>query len=200
MKIKDWLYLFSQGESPNSNNSWWLDCSPEPVLIDCPPVNTNTIRELRNLGEGKSPRIILTSRQGHGRVSELQSALGWPVTLQEQEAYLLPSLNRVETFEEEHSTKSGLRLLWTPGVTPGSCVVHSPEPWNVLFCGRLLIPVASDRFSSVQTKSTFHWTMQQKSLKKLKDWVGCKPFPSLASGGALLGEDSRFIHPWNAWN
>ena len=85
--------------------------------------------------------MLLTNREGHGRVRRLQQRLGWPVLVQEQEAYLLPGVDPLETFAEEHRTAAGLRLLWTPGPTPGSCVVHAPAPWNVLFCGRLLVPL-----------------------------------------------------------
>lgn len=89
----------------------------------------------------RTPRIVLTSREGHGRLRRLQEALRWPVLVQEQEAYLLPYLLLLDTFAEAFTTLSVLQLLWTPGPTPGSCDLLAPPPANVPFCGRLLTPL-----------------------------------------------------------
>ncbi len=198
-EIKKKLWISLPNPSCNGGTSWWINSDPEPVLIDCPSVNSETIETLRRLSQGRSPRILLTSRESHGNVAELQAALGWSVLLQEQEAYLLPGLDLVESFSSEFTTISGLKLLWTPGPTPGSCVVYAPPPLNVLFCGRLLIPVAFNKLTSVRTKKTFHWSRQQKSLAKLLQWIPRDRLPLLASGGNLnlLGEEK--LVPWSAW-
>ena len=119
--------------------------------------------------------------------------------MQEQEAYLLPGLNPLDTFSNEHVTASGLKLLWTPGPTPGSCVVYAPSPWNVLFCGRLLIPLKSNQLIALRTKKTFHWTRQQKSLEKLRKWLPRDPRPSLASGVGLRSSGESSIVEWEDW-
>ncbi|WP_269623339.1 MBL fold metallo-hydrolase [Prochlorococcus marinus] len=197
-KVRDWLWMFPSSSSSNSLTSWWLNCSPEPVLIDCPDLSPEVISDLRKLSIGLQPKIILTNRDSHGKVSQLHKEFGWQVLLHEQESYLLPGIEKLETFSEEAITSSGLKLLWTPGATPGSCVVYAPAPWNVLFCGRLLIPVATDQLGLIRSKRTFHWSIQKKSFKKLCQWIRSDQLPLLASGGSvhLLGDEK--ILPWGA--
>ncbi len=180
--------------------SWWVDCLPEPILIDCPEQIDRVLKnDLKKLSEGFKPRIILTNRNSHGDVSSLSGEFGWPVLLQEQEAYLLPELDNLHTFEEEMRLSSGIKLFWTPGPSPGSCVVYAPNPWNVLFCGRLLRPVANDQISSICTRMTFHWSTQQKSIRKLRKRITTDPLPSLACGITLSSIGSGKLLPWNAW-
>ena len=131
-QILDNLWLFPPNRDCRGGSSWWLDVVPEPVLIDCPPLTEGTLQALHDLASDRPARILLTSREGHGRLRRLQERLGWPVLVQEQEAYLLPGVHPLETFVDSHITASGLRLLWTPGPTPGSCVVHAPAPLDVL--------------------------------------------------------------------
>ena len=146
-QIRPDLWLFPPNRDCRGGSSWWLDVNPEPVLIDCPPLTEATLTALQVLAAERRARILLTSREGHGRLRRLQERVEWPVLVQEQEAYLLPGVQNLETFAEETTTASGLRLLWTPGPTPGHAVVHAPTPSDVLFCGRLLVPVASDRLA-----------------------------------------------------
>ena len=177
----------------------WAVAHPEPVLIDCPPLTEASLEALQTLAAGHHPRILLTSREGHGRIRRLQERLGWPVLVQEQEAYLLPGVHPLETFQETHTTAAGLRLLWTPGPSPGSCVVHAPAPWNLLFCGRLLIPVAMGTLAPLRHRRTLHWPRQQRSLTRLSQWLPADQSPALASGaglGALRGER---LSPWSSW-
>ena len=199
-QVADFLWFFPPNKTSNGGVSWWLDCFPEPVLIDCPDITPGLLANLKKLARGRSSRILLTNRDGHGKVSKLQEELGWPVLVQEQEAFLLPGLSGLEGFKEEAVTSSGLKLLWTPGPSPGSCVIHAPEPLNVLFCGRLLIPVATDRVSSIRNKRTFHWTFQQKSLTKMCKWLPPESFPSLASSCPLGSSSECTLYPWGAWN
>ncbi len=196
--IRDDLWMFS-ANSDVVARSWWLGCNPEPVLIDCPPLTKANIEALKVLAGGRSARIILTSRRAHGRVSELQETFGWPVVVQEQEKYLLPNMHTLETFADSYRTFSDVRVLWTPGPTPGSCVVYAPSPWNVLFCGLLLIPVAFDQIASIQNRMTFHWPRQQESVKKLLAWLPPEARPSLASGGSPQMFSSKSLFKWEAW-
>ncbi len=198
-QITNSLWAFSPNRANSNGTSWWLACSPEPVLIDCPPVNPSTIEALKKLSSGGDARILLTSREGHGDIAKIQEFFGWPVLLQEQEAYLLPGFSSLETFSNEYETISGLRLLWTPGPTPGSCVIHAPQPWNVMFCGRLLVPVAVNRLAAFRTRKTFHWNRQQKSLKKLINWIPENSRPSLASGVPLSALNTSKLLDWDAW-
>ncbi|KGG16238.1 MULTISPECIES: hypothetical protein [unclassified Prochlorococcus] len=199
-KVRDWLWMFPSKKNPKRASSWWLNCKPEPVLIDCPEYNSEVINDLKELAGKSNPKILLTSRDGHNDVSKVNKSLGWSVVVQEQESYLLPGIKNLESFANELITLSGLKLLWTPGPSPGSCVVYAPSPWNVLFCGRLLIPVSRDRMKNLRAKNTFHWSMQQESLIKLRKWPPVKSCPSLVFGGIEGLFDTHLIMPWEAWD
>ena len=197
-QLRDDLWLFPPNRDCQGGSSWWLEADPEPVLIDCPPLTDATLTALSRLAGSRTPRILLTSREGHGRLRRLQERFGWPVLVQEQEAYLLPNVAPLHTFAEEHSTSSGLRLLWTPGPTPGSCVVHAPSA-DLLFCGRLLTPLGPGQLGPLRHGRTFHWPRQLGSLQRLRGWIPSDARPQLASGaglGALRGE--RLV-PFSSW-
>ena len=197
--VKEGLWAFPPDKQFNSSRSWWLGSTPQPVLVDCPVVNESNIETLKKLSLGRTSLIVLTNRENHGRVSELQEVLGWPVLVQEQEAFLLPGIQQLESFSQEHVTLSGLCLLWTPGPSPGSCVVYAPHPWNVLFCGRLLIPLRKNHLGALRTRKTFHWTRYQNSLKKLRHWLPPEPLPELASGASLQSHGGGALYHWDAW-
>ena len=170
-QVRDDLWLFPPNRDCQGGSSWWFNIDPEPVLIDCPPLTQSTITALKDLAGTRQPRILLTSREGHGRLRRLQEQLDWPVLVQEQEAYLLPNVEPLECFKDEHTTASGLRLLWTPGPTPGSAVVLAPAPVELLFCGRLLTPLAPGCLGPLRHGRTFHWPRQLASLTKLRSWI-----------------------------
>ena len=199
-QIRPDLWLFPPNRDCRGGSSWWLDVDPEPALIDSPPLTEATLHALRELARGRTARILLTSREGHGRLRRLQERMSWPVLVQEQEAYLLPGVQQLETFSEEVSTVSGLRLLWTPGPTPGHAVVHAPLPVNVLFCGRLLVPVEKDQLAPLQHRRTFHWHRQQRSLRQLRRWLPSEATPELASGAALGALCGGHLAPFSSWN
>ena len=199
-QARDGIWSFSRIVGGTLQKAWWLDCDPEPVLIDCPEVSVSTIESLEKLCAGRSPKILLTNREAHQGLTDLYKALGWRVLVQEQEAYLLPEISPLETFAEQYETLSGLRMLWTPGPTPGSCVIYAPAPWNVLFCGRLLIPNKSHKLSSFPNRSSFHRTRYQKSLQRLVDWIPSNTRPLLASGAGSRTLPANDLFEWNAWS
>ena len=198
-QLRDDLWLFPPNRDCQGGSSWWLEADPEPVLIDCPPLTQASLSALQELAGSRLPRILLTSREGHGRLRRLQERLGWPVLVQEQEAYLLPNVTSLDTFSEGHSTVSGLQLLWTPGPTPGSCVIHAPSA-ELLFCGRLLTPLAPGRLGPLRHGRTFHWPRQLASLERVRAWLPPEARPALASGaglGALRGERLVAFSGWS---
>lgn len=198
-QIRPDLWLFPPNRDCRGGSSWWLDVDPEPVLVDCPPLTEATLTALQTMAAGRRARILLTSREGHGRLRRLQERVEWPVLVQEQEAYLLPGVQELDTFADEATTASGLRLLWTPGPTPGHAVVHAPAPLDVLFCGRLLVPVASDCLAPLQHRRTFHWPRQQRSLERLRQWLPAKAAPALASGAGLGALRGGRLAPFSSW-
>ncbi len=197
--LRKGIFVLPAESTSNGGLSWWLDCDPEPVLIDCPAFNTANLAALKRLARGRNCLIVLTNRDAHGRVSELQSLLDWKVLVQEQESYLLPDLSGLTSFSEEHTTTSGIRVLWTPGPTPGSCVVYAPPPWNVLFCGRLLIPLKIDQVGHLIDRKTFHATRLRNSLKKLLKWLPPNSSPSLASGVGVGSSKDGQLFVWDSW-
>lgn len=194
-QVLEHLWLFAPNRETLGGSAWWLEtpdlegCSG--LLIDCPGLSEANLDFLKQRGPG---RLVLTSRDGHGRTRRFQDALGWPVSLQEQEAYLLPNVAGLEPFGSEHSLGPGYHLRWTPGPTPGSAVLLADRALNgapLLFCGRLLSPVAEGQARPLRTRRSFHWGRWLRSLEALKDWLPSSAPVALASGaglGALRGE------------
>lgn len=198
------LWLFPPSRDSQGGSSWLWECEAFDLLIDCPALTQATLEFLMQRAgarqgggaPGTPPGwIVLTSRVGHGRCLRLQRLLGWPLLVQEQEAYLLPGADPLVPFAEEHQLAEGLRLLWTPGPSPGACVLHGRGAAvggeDGLFCGRLLAPVAPGRLAPLRSRRTFHWPRQLASLERLRGWLPADSPQWIASGaglGALRGE------------
>jgi len=106
--------------------------------------------------------------------------------VQEQEAYLLPGVEQLHSFGREHQLAETVRLLWTPGPTPGSCVLHHGGPGlDGLFCGRLLQPLAPGVLAPLRQRRTFHWRRQLASLERLRAWLPAGSPAWIACGGGL---------------
>ena len=177
------LWAFGPNRDCQGGTAWWLEHREGCFLVDCPAY---TAANLAFLQERPAGRLLLTSREGHGRARRFQEALGWPVLVQEQEAYLLPGVQQLQTFADELVLSAGLRLLWTPGPTPGACVLHAQGEADVLFCGRLLSPTAPGAAAPLRTARSFHWGRWQHSLQALKAWLP-QGSPRWIASGAGLG-------------
>jgi glyoxylase-like metal-dependent hydrolase (beta-lactamase superfamily II) len=196
------LWLFAPSRDRQGGSSWWLENEHLDLLIDCPDLTEANLHFLAERarrrpggGEGSAAWIVLTGRDGHGRCRRLQQALGWPVLVQEQEAYLLPGVDPLVVFAEEHRLGERVRLLWTPGPSPGACVLHVAGSVSGgrdgLFCGRLLLPVAPGHLAPLRSRRCFHWPRQLRSLAKLRTWLPEGSSDWIATGaplGALRGE------------
>jgi len=182
--VQPGLWLFAPNRDTQGGSSWLLEGPGGPLLIDCPGLTEANLAFLRQLGPGGT--VVLTSREGHGRCRRLQEVTGWSVVVQEQEAYLLPNLQQLVTFGSEHTVTADIRLLWTPGPTPGSCVVHARGPWGeLLFCGRLLLPMGPGVLAPLRTLRCFHWPRTLASIEKLRCWLPPGSPMALACGGGL---------------
>jgi glyoxylase-like metal-dependent hydrolase (beta-lactamase superfamily II) len=178
------LWLFAPNRDSQGGSSWLLATAGGDLLIDCPGFTAANLEFLR--GRGGEGTLVLTSREGHGRCRRIQEATGWRVLVQEQEAYLLPTVRRLEVFAAEHHLAAGIRLLWTPGPTPGACVVHAVGPWgDLLFCGRLLLAVGPGALAPLRTSRSFHWPRQLASIERLKTWLPAGSPAEIACGGGL---------------
>ena len=183
-EVRPGLWLFAPNRDSQGGSSWLLATAGGDLLIDCPGFTAANLEFLR--GRGGEGILVLTSREGHGRCRRIQEATGWRVLVQEQEAYLLPTLRRLEVFAAEHHLAAGIRLLWTPGPTPGACVVHAVGPWgDLLFCGRLLLAVGPGALAPLRTSRSFHWPRQLASIERLKTWLPAGSPAEIACGGGL---------------
>ena len=194
--VRSDLWLFAPNRDNQGGSAWFLEHSDRDLLIDVPALTQANLAFLQH--RSRPGQIVLTGRDGHGRCRALQEALGWPVLVQEQEAFLLPGVKALETFAVEHDLAPGLRLLWTPGPSPGACVLHAggaeaggADHGGGLFCGRLLVPVAPGRLEPRRSRRTFHWPRQIASLRALRARLPAGTPGWIASGaglGALRGE------------
>jgi glyoxylase-like metal-dependent hydrolase (beta-lactamase superfamily II) len=195
--VRPGLWLFAPSRDSQGGSAWWLELAGLDLLIDVPALTDANLaflreRAARRDGAPAPPWIVLTGRHGHGRCRRLQQALGWPVLVQEQEAYLLPGVEPRRTFAQGLELEQGVRLLWTPGPSPGACVLHAREGSGLdgLFCGRLLVPLAPGRLGPLPTRLTFHAPRQLRSLERLRQWLPAGSPDWIASGaglGALRG-------------
>ena len=197
--VREGLWLFAPSRDSQGGSAWWLEYPSASgragLLVDVPAHNEANLAFLQERCPGVAGgRIVLTGREGHGRLRRFQEALGWPVHVQEQEAYLLPGVQQLEPFAAEHRLEPGLQLLWTPGPTPGSAVLLARPPLaaeSILFCGRLLSPVAPGQLAPLRSRRSFHWGRWLRSLERLRGWLPPGEPRWLASGaglGALRGE------------
>jgi glyoxylase-like metal-dependent hydrolase (beta-lactamase superfamily II) len=203
LQVLPGLWLFAPGRENQGGSAWLLERPAFDLLVDCPSLtrsNLDFLAERRQRRPAAAPGgwIVLLGRDGHGRCRRLQQAIGWPVLVQEQEAYLLPGVAPLSTFAAEHHLDGASRLLWTPGPGPGSCVLHVRDPQeglDGLFCGRLLVPVGPGRLAPLRTRRCFHWPRQLRSLDRLRQWLppGSPDWIATGAGlGALRG--AKLVH------
>lgn len=167
-EVAEGLWVFAPNRQSRGTVSWLLRTRTGPLLVDVPDITQANLALLSRQGDG---RIVLTHRTAHGALRRLVQHLGWEVWIQEQEAYLLPTM-AVQTFCQEQELADDLVLYWTPGPTPGSCCLHWRGHQSVLFCGRLLQPQPNGHVAPVRTAHTFHWGRLLTSLARLRQWLG----------------------------
>ncbi|MEO1003466.1 MAG: MBL fold metallo-hydrolase [Cyanobacteria bacterium J06638_7] len=186
------LWLFAPNRDTGGGSSWLVEAGirgpaaelQADLLIDCPAWSQANLDWLRQ--RGRRGTIVLTGRHGHGRCRRFQEALDWSVLVQEQEAYLLPGVQRLSCFAAEQPLAPGARLLWTPGPSAGACVLHlAAGDVDGLFCGRLLQPLGPGRLAPLATAGSFHWPRQLRSVERLRRWLPAGSPGWIACGGGL---------------
>ena len=195
--VRPGLWLFAPNRDSQGGSAWLYEAADLDVLVDVPALTSANLHWLRHRSSQRRGWIVLSGRDSHGRCRALQTELGWPVLVQEQEAYLLPSVADLTRFGAEHCLAPGLDLLWTPGPSPGCCVLHARggAAGDGLFCGRLLVPLAPGRLGPLRRPGSFHWPRQLQSIERLRQWLpsGSPDWIASAAGlGALRGEKLVF--------
>jgi glyoxylase-like metal-dependent hydrolase (beta-lactamase superfamily II) len=194
-QVRPGLWLFPPNADTRGGSAWLLETRAGDLLIDCPPDTAESRNFLRERARHARGWIVLLGREGHGTCRRAREALDWPILVQEQEAHLLPGVEGLIPFGTEHQLVEGVRLLWTPGPSPGSAVLHVRGgvggSLDGLFCGRLLVPVAPGQLAPLPSPRGFHWPRHQRSVAALRRWLPQGSPEWIASGaalGALRGE------------
>ena len=200
-EVAEGLWVFAPNRESRGTVAWLLHTQAGPLLVDVPDMTQANLALLSQHGDG---RIVATHRTAHGMLRRLAQHLGWEVWIQEQEAYLLPTM-ALQTFSQEQALGHDLALYWTPGPTPGSCCLHWRGRQSVLFCGRLLQPQPNGGVAPVRTAHTFHWGRLLKSLAGLRQWLGPNEPGQIACstglvhlhGAALVGQGASALEALN---
>lgn len=134
------------------------------VLIDCPAFNeTNQSFILAN---GGIRTVFITHRGGMAQVPLLQKTFDAQVLIQEQEAYLLPTVE-TDSFHRDRTLSPISRVFWSPGHSPGSACLYHSSYGGVLFTGRHLLPNQGGAPRPLRLSKTFHWPRQLRHAQQL---------------------------------
>jgi glyoxylase-like metal-dependent hydrolase (beta-lactamase superfamily II) len=153
------------------------------LLIDCPAWDEKTRSFLD--AQGGVRQLVMTHRGGMGKVREIQEAFDCDVIVQEQEAYLLPNVPKVISFQERLTIAPEIQIIWTSGHSPGSSCIYYSTCGGVLFSGRHLIPNAQGDPSPLRTAKTFHWHRQIRHVQKLLDLFNSETLHFICPGSSI---------------
>ncbi len=134
------------------------------ILVDCP--GWNSLNQAFIQQHGGVKWLVITHRDGLGKVAQIQQAWDCQVLIQEQEAYLLPGI-KPQGFKHEVTLSSQAKLIWTPGYSPGSACLYYATNGGILFTGRHLLPNRQGQPEPQRTAKTFHWPRQLQSVQAL---------------------------------
>lgn len=161
------LYAFSPNRETLGATAYYLIKKSGNILIDSPPW-TEEIKQFL-LDQGGIRWFYLTHRGGISKhIQEIQKTFNCDIVIQEQEAYLLPSVT-VTSFENEIFLNDQTQGIWTPGFSPGSSCLYDNAHGGILFSGRHLLPDQNGLIKPLQIAKTFHWQRQLKSVQVLGD-------------------------------
>ena len=161
------IFAFAPNRDTLGATSYLIVDKSGNVLLDCPSWNENNQKFLQSQGGVSS--MAISHRGGIGKqVMAMQQALGCPVIVQEQEAYLLPEVE-VTPVRDNYAVSSSLELIWTSGHSPGSSCLYYRQHGGVLFSGRHLLPKSQTEILPLRTAKTFHWWRQLNNVAKLRD-------------------------------
>ncbi|MBF2037070.1 MAG: MBL fold metallo-hydrolase [Leptolyngbyaceae cyanobacterium T60_A2020_046] len=169
--VLDGIYAFSPNRATLGAIAYFIvekdaDGNPANLLIDTPPWNEEIAAFLAS--QGGVQGWTMTHRGGIGKVQPIQAALGCPIVMQEQEAYLLPSVENRVTYRDRFVFSAQTDVRWTPGHSPGSACVYHRAHGGVLFTGRHLLPQRGGAIAPLRFAKTFHWPRQLQQVEALR--------------------------------
>lgn len=145
-----------------------ITASGEPqyrnILIDCPAFNE--ANQAFIAAQGGLSTLFITHRGGMAQVPQFQQSFDCQVVIQEQEAYLLPTV-KTETFHRDRILSPTSRVFWTPGHSPGSACLYHSAYGGILFTGRHLIPNQAKAPQPLRLSKTFHWPRQLRHCQQI---------------------------------
>lgn len=140
--------------------------SPANLLIDAPADEPALLQFIADRGGVR--HWAITHRGASGAAKSLQAAWQCDVLVQEQEAYLLPDLPQLVTYQDHYALGNYGEILWTPGYSPGSACVYLAQHGGVLFTGRHLLPNRDGQLQPLRFSKTFHWPRQLRQVERLQ--------------------------------
>ncbi|MGD1899526.1 MAG: MBL fold metallo-hydrolase [Phormidesmis sp.] len=158
------------------------------VLIDCPAFNEVNRSFIQR--SGGIHTLFITHRGGMAQVKDFQREFGCQVLIQEQEAYLLPTVT-TDVFHRDRAISPTSRVFWTAGHSPGSACLYHAQYGGVLFTGRHLLPVKGGAPSPLRLSKTFHWPRQLRHAQQLLTDFSPETLSTICPGantGFLRGE------------
>ncbi|PZO60290.1 MAG: MBL fold metallo-hydrolase [Phormidesmis priestleyi] len=158
------------------------------ILIDCPAFSDDHQRFIAAKGGVKT--LFITHRGGMAQVPAFQRIFEAQVLIQEQEAYLLPTVT-TERFHRERQLSPISRVFWNAGHSPGSACLYHSLYGGVLFTGRHLLPNREGAPAPLRLSKTFHWPRQLRYSQQLLADFSPETLSSIcpgASTGFLRGE------------
>jgi glyoxylase-like metal-dependent hydrolase (beta-lactamase superfamily II) len=166
-RLRENLYSFPPNREILGGTSYFILNNAGNILVDCPPWRSPYPQFLQDHGGVRW--LVLTHRGGiSAEISALWNFLNCEVIIQEQEAYLLPTIPTT-SFREEQAIADELTLLWTPGHSPGSSCLYDARDGGSLWTGRHLLPDSQGNPVPLRIEKTFHWPRQLQSVQKLCD-------------------------------
>lgn len=181
--LKNGVHAFPPNRNTMGGTAYLIVSSQGNVLVDCPPWREGYADFL---GDRGGVRWLILTHRGNisSDIARIQSELGCEIFIQEQEAYLLPSL-AVTSFEREKSITKSLTLIWTPGHSPGSTCLHDARFGGRLWTGRHLLPDLQGSPVPLRTAKTFHWRRQLQSVRALRDRFSPETLANIYPGANL---------------
>lgn len=160
------LFAFPPNRDTLGGTAYLIVENQGNILIDCPAWDEVNREYLNSLGGVRW--LFITHRGAIGQTRHLQSTYNCEIVIQEQEAYLLPGL-KVTAFEREFDLGNGIKIVWTPGHSPGSACLYYPHHGGILFSGRHILPNLQGEPAPLRTAKTFHWLRQLRSVQLICD-------------------------------